>query len=109
MMDRTLRYLCPIQDILDTNINLDGAVALAWKLILVGYKVLWDRPIMPFVSGALHFKVIRNRPTELDFRAVNKSTPEKIIIAHPLKQVLQMAFVRLKNFVHYRALKQQIR
>lgn len=52
--------------------------------------------------------VFWNRGTKFDFTAIDVCTSVKIVVTHPLQEILHVAFVRLKNFLHDCSLAQEI-
>lgn len=61
---------------------------------------------MPFVGQAIELEIIRHRIAEPDFRTIDVGAAEKVEVAHPLQQILQMSLIRLQDLVHNRTLAQ---
>jgi hypothetical protein len=74
----------PIEDVLDAYIDFEGAVTLAWVLILIAYEFIGDRRIVPLVDSGIYLFAVRNGSPELYFCAVNPVAPVQVVVAHPL-------------------------
>jgi hypothetical protein len=54
---------------------------------------------MPPVDGSINLVAIRDRGSKVDPGAVDVAASIQVVVAHPLKQILEMAFIRLENAV----------
>ena len=63
---------------------------------------------MPVVLRVLDLKVVWYRVTKLDRLADDVRAAIKIVVAHPLSQILCVGFERLKDLLHDSTLMQQI-
>ena len=64
---------------------------------------------MPAVRQISKFKVLWDWRAEFCLATLDIRTTIQIIVAHPLRDVLQMALVGLKRTVHHSTLKQEVR
>jgi len=74
----------PIKNVLDAYIDFEGAVTLAWVLILIGYELVGNRRIVPLVDIDIYLFAVWNGSPELNFCAVNPAAPVQVVVAHPL-------------------------
>jgi hypothetical protein len=93
---------------LNTDIDLQGAMTLSGILIGFCNRMRGYRSGVPFVRCDIYLIAIWDWESELDFRAVDIGTSVQIVIAHPLQQILEMAFVRLKDAIQNSSLVQEI-
>ena len=63
---------------------------------------------MPSMSSKVHFEILWYRRAKFNVLTVNVCASVKIVVAHPLSEVLHMTFVRLKHSLHHCTLPQQI-
>jgi hypothetical protein len=78
----------PVQDVLNTYIDLEGAVALTRILILIGHEFIRNRGIVPLMHSDIYLVTVWNGSSELYLAAVDVVTPVQVIIAHPLQEIL---------------------
>ena len=93
---------------LDLDVDLDGAMALAREPARIRHESLPDRSIVPQVHRTLQFLVARYGSAELDAFAVDIAASVQIVVTHPLRKILQMTLVRLEDGVHDGAMAQEI-
>ncbi len=79
-------------------------MALSRYLRLVRDIRLRDCLVVPSMNGIIHPQIVGDGTTELDDFAVDVRASEKIVVAHPLEQVLHMALIGLQRFAHNRTL-----
>lgn len=56
----------------------------------------------------IYLVAIGDRRSKLDSRAVDIGAPVQVVIAHPLKKILKVAFVRLKDTIQNSSLVEEI-
>jgi hypothetical protein len=96
---RACSYFVAVQDILNTYINFESAMTLPRVLVQLRYGLGRYGVAMPPVDCGIYAIAIWNRPPKLHLRAVDIGAAIYVVVAHPLKQVLQMALIRLKDTV----------
>jgi hypothetical protein len=108
VVEASLLHSFAIEDILNTDVNLDRAVAGARKAMVIGDKAWWDSVAVPEKRGILGGCRAWDGAAESDFCSVNVVTSVQVIVGHELQEILQVGLVGLEFAAHDEALLENI-
>ena len=109
MMQFSGLHRMPIENIFDSDVQLQLAMALSREPVHIQQKIRTYRCIMPQMCDLVQLVLVGHRSSEVWFVRLDIRTTVQVEIAHPLEQELEMALKGLQHGVHDCPLTHEVR